>query len=613
MWLDATQETRRKSMTRLHPLLQALLERRSNMSEREYEAERKRILEEEIGIGVSAPIAPAPKIADVAPIISAAELKRQEEARLAALVAKNKGKLSSYVPSDKPREKYIPRSQSVVENGVVVHRILSDAEHKAIVEAERKAAEAALPKPAIDPMVAGASATIPHGFEIKGGIMRPIAAAPKAPDPKVEEIRRRWKAGEFGQGPEALAKAQKLIKEAQTERPIGGRIDCSVCSGEAAKDKIIGKLCRCGGKGFLAVDVEAACKIAAMGCGAADPLPESPDSISYTAYLTDGRRATMHAESGKKAIQSACSSLRASATGFERVTLDSGCMLVLRSYMSHCPACHGTMLNGDRTCTQCENGRIVRHGGRFFFSDKLVKEGESERMVPAAELAESCGHDSMTGFNPDRTCGKEKCKGHHGAINNLLARFHAGEIDEVDLIPEILSVRIGKDGCYACRDAMLGGYQFAGFIRCSGPCKGSGKVNGEKCEKCSGKGYFRTTEFAWLCADSSFAVTNEIRRIDLLTEDRIPKRDRNITIKVGEDTVAVGAGKVPSRKSGSVCLVTGTRRNAYDSAKKLYGNQKINVRNGPNGHVSRSWSNNRTQGVSTAPKVKDYKTTFSGG
>ena len=602
-------------MSRLHPLLQDLLDRRSNMTEREYEAERQRILEEEIGIAGAAPIKTITKIvAPTIPIVSAADLKRQEEQRLQTLLARNKEKLSSYVPRDKPQEKYIPRSASVVENGVIVHRILSDAEHKAIVEAERKAAEAALPKPAIDPTVAGASGTaaIPHGFEVKGGIIRPIETARKAPDPKVEDIRKRWKAGEFGQGPAALATAQRLIKEAQAERPVGGRIDCSVCKGAMANDKIIGKLCRCGGKGFLAVDVDAACKQAAMGCGAIDPLPESPDSISYTAHLTDGRRATMHADNGKKAIQSACASLRASATGFERITLDSGCMLVLRSYMTNCPGCHGTMLNGDRTCTQCENGRIVRHGGRFFFSDRLVKEGESERMVPAAELAESCGQDAMMGFDPDRTCGKEKCKGHHGAINNLLARFHAGEIDEVDLIPQILSVRIGKDGCYACRDAMLGGYQFAGFIRCSGPCKGTGKVAGEKCEKCSGKGYFRTTEFAWLCADSSFAVTNEIRRIDLLTEDRIPKRDRNITIKVGEDTIEVGAGKKPSRNSGSICSVTGTKRNKYDSAQTLYGSQTINTRV-VGGKVTRSWSHRATQGAGFRQRVRNYVATFSDG
>lgn len=605
-------------MSKLHPLLQALLDRRSEMSEREYEAERQRILEEEIGIAGAAPIKTITKIvAPTIPVISAAELKRQEEERIKALVTRNKEKLTSYIAADGPKEKYIPRSASVVENGVIVHRILSDAEHKAIVEAERKAALAALPKPAIDPTVAaanGSSAVIPHGFEVKGGIIRPIAAAPKAPDPKVEEIRRRWKAGEFGTfgSPEAKAEAQRLIVAQQKERPISGRIDCSVCKGAMANDKIIGKQCRCGGRGWLAVDVDAAADRAAMGCGAADPLPESPDALSYTAYLTDGRKATMHAESGKKAIQSACASLRASATGFERITLDSGCMLVLRSYMTNCPGCHGTMLNGDRTCTQCENGRIVRHGGRFFFSDRLVKEGESERMVPAAELAESCGHDSMMGFDPDRTCGKEKCKGHHGQVQNLLARFHAGEIDEVDLIPQILSVRIGKDGCYACRDAMLGGYQFAGFIRCSGPCKGTGKVAGEKCEKCSGKGYFRTTEFAWLCADSSFAVTNEIRRIDLLTEDRIPKRDRNITIKVGEDRVEVGAGKKPSRSSGAVCSVTGTKRNPYDTAQAVYGSQTINTKV-VGGKVTRSWSHRATQGAGFRQRVRNYVATFSDG
>lgn len=605
-------------MSKLHPLLQALLDRKGQMSEREYEVERQRILEEEIGIGSSAPIAPAPKIVAVAPIVSAADLKRQEEARISALVAQNKGKVSSFVPTGAPKQKYIPRSASVVENGVVVHRILSDAEYKAIVEAERKAAVAALPKPASDPAImSGGNTSIPHGFEVSGGIIRPIAAAPKAPDPKVEDIRKRWKAGEFGQGPSALATAQKLIKEAQAERPVGGRIDCSVCHGKMANDKIIGKLCRCGGKGFLAVDVDAACKIAAMGCGAIDPLPESPDSISYTAFLTDGRHATMHADSGKKAIQSACASLRASATGFERITLDSGCMLVLRSYMSHCPGCHGTMLNGDRTCTQCENGRIVKHGGRFFFSDKLVKEGESERMVKAAELAESCGQDAMMGFDSDRTCGKEKCKGHHGQIQNLLARFHAGEIDEVDLIPRILSVRIGKDGCYACRDAMLGGYQFAGFIRCSGPCKGTGKVAGEKCEKCSGKGYFRTTEFAWLCSDSSFAVTNEIRRVDLLAEDRIPKRDRNLTIKVGEDTIEVGVGKKPSRRSGAICSVTGTKRNPYDTAESVYGRQEIvktgyTVQNGQRVYRT-GWSHRASKGVIFSQRSRDDKSTFSGG
>lgn len=606
-------------MTRLHPLLQALFDRKDQMSEREYEAEKRRILEEEIGIGVSAPVAPAPKIVAVAPIVSAAELKRQEEARLAELVARNKGKLSSFVPTAAPAKKYIPRSVSVLENGVMVHRILSEAEYKAIVEAERKTAIAALPKPASDPTIMSGSRTaILNGFQLKSGIIRPIdRPAPDTNGAKrsVEDIRARWKAGEFGifGSPEAKAEAQRLIIASQNERPISGRIDCSVCKGKAAGDKIIGKQCRCGGRGWLAVDVDAAADRAAMGCGAADPLPESPDSLSYTAYLTDGRRATMHAESGKKAIQGACASLRASATGFERVTLDSGCMLVLRSYQAFCPGCHGTMLNDGRTCTQCENGRIIRNGGRFFFSDKLVKEGESERMVPAAELADEAGRDAMSGFDPDRTCGKEKCKGHHGAIQNLLARYHANEIDELDLIPRILAVRIGKDGCYACRDAMLGGYQFAGFIRCSGPCKGSGKVNGEKCEKCGGKGYFRTTEFAWLPEGSSYAVTNEIRRVDLLAEDRIPKRDRNLVITVGEDTIEVGAGKVPSRKSGSVCSVTGTRRNAYDSAEKLYGNQKVNVRKGANGQVSRSWSHTATQGVSTAPRVKEYKATFSGG
>ncbi len=603
-------------MTRLHPLLQALLDRKSEMSEREYEAERLRILEEEIGIAGATPIKTITKIvAPTIPIVSAAELKRQEEERLRELLAQNKGKLSSYVPSDKPREKYVPRSASVVENGVVVHRILTDAEHKAIVEAERKAAQASAPKPAIDPVIAaanGSSAAIPYGFEVRGGIIQPVQGAPKAPDPKVEEIRKRWKAGEFGAfgSPDALATAQKLIKEAQAERPIGGRIDCSVCHGKAAQDKITGKLCRCGGKGFMAVDVEAACKLAAMGCGAADPLPESPDSITYTAYMSGGHT-TIHAESGQKGIRAACDSLRSSAQGFDRIVFDSGSILLLRVYETLCAACHGTTVIEGRTCTQCEGGRIVKHGGRFFFSDRLVKDGESERMIPAAELADEAGCSAMTGFDSDRTCGKSKCKGHHGQVQNLLARFHAGEIEEQDLIPQILSVRIGKDGCYACRDAMLGGYQFSGFIKCA-ECKGTGKLAGEKHEKCKGKGYFRTTEFAWLHDGSSFAVTREIRRVDVLAEDRAPKRDRNVKIKIGSDTVEVGPGKKPSRSSGAVCSVTGTKRNPYDTAQSVYGSQDIVTRKVGGKRVT-AWSHRASKGVIFSPKARDYKATFSGG
>jgi hypothetical protein len=115
-----------------------------------------------------------------------------------------------------------------------------------------------------------------------------------------------------------------------------------------------------------------------------------------------------------------------------------------------------------------------------------------------------------------------------------------------------------------------------------------------------------------LCADSSFAVTNEIRRIDLLTEDRIPKRDRNITIKVGTDTIEVGAGKKPSRSSGAVCSVTGTKRNPLDTAQAVYGSQTINTKV-VGGKVTRSWSHRATQGAGFRQRVRNYVATFSDG
>jgi hypothetical protein len=219
---------------------------------------------------------------------------------------------------------------------------------------------------------------------------------------------------------------------------------------------------------------------------------------------------------------------------------------------------HGSQSTGQKTCTQCAGDKVTRKvGARFYFRDH-------PDLGSAEEQAERAGLLSMTGFDPERTCGKKKCKGAE---------------------------------CYACRDAKKGGYQRQGYMRCA-PCHGKGTLpDGDKCDKCRGKGYKTTTEFYWtepVTSDKAplpFSVTNEIRRADLLSEAQPVKRDRNIAVKVGEDTVMVGPGAIPSRKRGAICAVTGTKRNPYDSASKA-GDKK---------------------GIGWNMRCRDYKATFSGG
>lgn len=585
-------DTRRDDLLRnVHPSVARILEQRELgiLSTQEYDVERQRILEEEIGIAGSAPVMPAPKNAPSAAIPSAAEIKRAEESRIAAILAANKGKISSFVPSGPTKVTYIPRSIEVKgEDGVIVRRLMTAEEHKAALEQEKRAAEAARPRPALTP---SGTMAVPPGYEIRDGVIKPIERVRTEKDPVVEAIRERWKAGEFGPFGSEAAKlaAQKLIKAAQSERPIGGQIDCSVCKGAAKNDRIIGKLCRCGGKGVLNVDVDKAAALAAFGCGAADPLPENPESLTYTAWLSDGRRMTCHADHGQKAIRSACESLRASATGFQKVVFDAGNLLVLHNYRTQCPACHGRGAVDGKTCTNCEDGRVYKVAARFHFRDH-------PDLGTAREQADRSGLLSMTEFDSARRCGKKKCKGMSPAILTIGAKVESGEISQDEAIAMVMAMKAG-DYCHACKDVALGGYQRQGYTKC-GACAGRGKLpTGDSCEKCRGKGYFNTTEFYWTAPVTSerdplpYSVTNEIRRADLLSEAMPVKRDRNIAVKVGEDTVMVGPGRVPSRKSGAVCAVTGTKRNPYDTAS-------------PSGDK---------KGIGWNMRCRDYKATFSGG
>jgi hypothetical protein len=615
----------------MHPLLAEALElfKGGAMSEREYEAERQRILRDEIGIGEAVSIAPAPA-APKAAITVAATDKAAEARRIQETIdqARKAGRLVSLVPKAEKRPERVATSVTeTTADGEIVRRILSDDEINRAVAAQVAKAAVENRSSASAPM----PLDIPRGFEVVGGVLRPIPAKVTGPDPIVEAVRKRWMAGEFGPKDSAAAKsaAQAEIKRLKADKPITtARVPCRICKGNP--DKIIGKLCACEGKGFLTVDTTNAIARADRGAGAVDPLPENPEAVTYTAYLTSGGSTTIHADNGTKAIRGACESLRAAANGFERVTLDGGVMLVLHHYETQCPACHGAMHVEGKTCVQCVKGRVAKVGGRFYFGDTcgackglkftLSDDGSEAKgcaacnetgrhQTPAADRAHEAGLRAMQGWDPSRECGRKKCKGAE---------------------------------CRACRDAKMGGYQRPGYVKC-GECKGTGKIAGEAHERCRGKGYFTTTEFYWIDSDANieeiharwergefgepdtqaaidkanaeiaarggFSVTNEIRRVDLLREDRIPKRDRNITIKIGNDDVEVGAGKVPSRKSGAVMHLTGTARKKYDNARDVYGSQEIvKGRDG-----KRQWSNKANQGVSFGVSVHNDRSTFSDG
>lgn len=587
----------------MHPLLAEALEKfkAGTMSQQEYDAERQRILRDVIGIGEALPVAPAPAApqAMIEIMVKDKATREAEDARVKAQIerARKEGRLQSHVPRPEQRTAYVAKSVTVTENGETFRRVLTDAEIKAAITAQTaKAAVESRPLP----MPSGSTVEIPRGFEVIGGILRPI---PKTTthDPIVEAVRARFKAGEFGPpgSSEAQAKAREEIGKLRSDKPDSRpRTACPLCKG--SPDKITGKVvCPCKGKGWIALDVDSAIDRASRGSGCVDPLPENPEAVTYTAFLTSGGCTTIHAENGTKAIRGACESLRSAATGFDRIVLDNGVMLVLHQYQTQCPACHGTQKCEGKTCTQCVEGKVDKIGGRFYFADECsachgrkfkVSEDEQGRQTatpckacnetgrnpsPAMDRAHEAGLMAMTGWDPERSCGRKKCK--------------------------------GKE-CYACRDAQKGGYQRMGYIRC-GECKGTGKIQGEDHQKCRGKGYFNTTEFFWIDSQQSFSVTSEIRRVDLIREDLAPKRDRHVAIKIGSDTVMVGAGAVPSRKSGAIMHLTGTARNKYDTAQKVYGSQEI--RKGRDGKTG--WSHRPNQGVGFLTSVHNDRSTFSDG
>lgn len=527
--------------------------------ESEYEANRKRILEDDLGLASETPVGAAPKLTSSGSVtvVSAAEVRKQEAIRIETL--RRGARVSSFLPRAAPKPVSVPIGVTETVNGEQIRRILTREERlaaQAAQDAQLRAAEQA----AITPTSTGPNLSIPQGFEISKGIIRP-ANKPVANDPLRDVLRARVRAGEI-----TLEQGRALWLQHQADKPLGAQITCPICKGESVNNKITGKLCRCGGKGAFAVDIKSAEERLARGAYTADPLPVPEDAISYTAYLTDGRRTTVHSDNGTKAIRGACQSLRESGTGFSKVVLDVGVMLVLHHYSCLCPACHGNKITEGRTCTQCIEGRVTKVGGRFFFpGDKMV----------AGAAATEAGHAAMSSFDATRQCGKKKCKGSE---------------------------------CRACVDARQGGFQKPGFVRC-GECKGSGKLDGVDHQKCRGKGFFTTTEFYWIDQQSSFSVTDEIRRVDLLVEDQGPKRDRNIAIKLGQDTVLIGAGKVPSRKSGSIMHLTGTAREKYQTAEKVYGRQEIvKGRNGRPG-----WSHRPNQGVGFLTSVHNDRSTFSDG
>lgn len=582
----------------------------------EYEQEHARILAEELGIGVSAAIAPAPKLASasaatVVPIVSTAAARAAEEKRIRDTIeaARGLGRYRSALPSVATRPEPVSYAKTVVVNGEVVRQIMSDDDvAKAVSEQAAKAAAAQRSNAA--PII-GNVTEIPHGWEIHKGVLRPIPKGEPTVDPIVTAVRDRFKAGEFGdpKSPDAQAKARAEIARLKAEKPAGSMKACPICKGNP--DKILGKLCACNGKGMLGVAVPERHE------AAVDYVPEDAQSMSYVAYLAAGGQTTIHADNGTKAIRGACQSLRSAATGFERVKLDSGVMLILPDYDTQCPACHGSMRAEGKTCQQCRGGFVSKVGARFYFGPEChvckgrkftisrSKDGGQEAHpckvcnetgvdpVSPEDRAHDAGLAAMTEPDPTARCGREKCKG---------------------------------DACFRCRDMQLGGYQRPGYVKC-GPCRGKGKIDGDDCPRCRGKGYFTTTEVyrispdplpcpkcypnGWNAEHSSrkpnpscmsckgeghllpFRVSDEITRKELLAEDRAPKRDRNIAVKLGSDTVYVGAGAVPSRKAGAVLHRTGTAKNRFDQ-----GRDKSDKAGGFGG-----WN----------MRCRNYVATFSGG
>lgn len=645
-------------MAKVHPLLEALLKRfkSGDITQEEHEAERLRILQDEIGVGVALVVAPAPTAPKASFTVSAKD-RAAEDKRIqdSVLAARRDGRVYNAIPKVEVRPARTAISVMTTENGELVRKILSpEAVKAAVAVASGVAAAANRPSASLD----GPTVAILPGFMVSGGVIKPRDSGKSEPDQIVEAVRLRWKSGEFGppgkpcgRAPNVLGKQGGCLGEScsqcspaikasraeiirlRADKPITVcRIVCSICNGryDSKRDRGtalegIGKQCLCEGRGFLTVDTSNAQKRADRGAFCADPLPVDAESVTYTAWLKSGGCTTVHADSGQKAVRGACSSLRQAGNGYERVVLDSGLMLVLSLAQTHCAACYGTALANGKTCVQCAvrgvaTGKITKIGMRFYFGDecsacrgqkytiKKDNNGGQEAKpcnvcnetgrnpTPAAERAHEAGLAAMTPYDTARQCGREKCKG-----------MHPLQIQGVE--QHRLAAASFKDGgCYACRDAAMGGYQRAGYIRCS-ECQGTGKLKGEDHDRCRGKGYFNTTEYYWISDTNSFKITNQIRRAEVLAEDQIPKMDRNLMIYIGEDEIEVGAGAVPSRRSGSVLHKTGTARQKYDTAEAVYGNQEI-VK-GKGGKTG--WSNRPSQGAGFLTSVHNDKSTFSDG
>lgn len=505
-------------MTAMDPRMARLREmvRDGVMSEQDAAKERAEILEDIAPTFIAPTVGPAP-----APSMPTLEIRseadRRREAERLRLAKASTTQVRDYKPRPGMGPVRIPRSVTDVDDsGETIRRIMSEDEVQAAF-----ARELAKMTP-LAAAIPSAPVALPKGQAVVRGVLRPMPkSVVTVSNPEIEAIRARWKSGEFGSGKAALDVARELIAQIKGEIPTASRVPCRVCHGKyGPHDKGtglegIGKQCLCEGKGYLTVDTSAAVLRAQRGSNTADPLPENPDSVCYIAYLTDGRTTTIHGDSGPKALRGACQSLRESARGFLRVVFPDGCLLVLRDYETTCPACWG------KGCGACDKGKVEKRGARFYFPNEEERTG--------AQAAHEAGLLALTGFDPDRQCGRKKCKG---------------------------------SDCYACKAAQKGGYQRPGYLRCP-DCQGTKFKDGEPCGRCRSKGYLMTTEFYW---SESFEVSPEVSRVALLEEDRPAKRDRHIAVKIGTDTVLVGAGKIPSRKSGAIQHLQGTARNKYDRA-----------------------------------------------
>lgn len=514
-------------MSNMHPMLAALLGayRDGLMTQIEYEQERQRILTEELGIGgedkAFAPHAPVPT-GDIT-IASPAAIRAQEAARVASL--QQKARESGLVRDFVPKAVQIPRVARSVMGPDGEVRLRDPAE----VAAEEKALRLAFEKAtAAHPAGKVAPPLVASGHTIKRGILTPVTkTVPLHQDPRVLEIRRRHTAGELTE-----AEARSAIAALKPMVATGSRTNCPICQGGYASAprgsalEGIGRQCLCGGKGFLSVDVQAAENRALRGANAADPLPENPEAIRYIAWDQDGRAVTISADTGQKALAGAVDNLSASGRTFIRAEFPDGAVLTLPEVRQPCSGCRATGVQDGRSCAVCHGERqTIRYNVRIYFGDD--PEGNS-----GLQQAHEAGLLSLTGPDPSRQCGRERCKG-----------------------PE----------CRHCENARQGGYQRPAFLRCGG-CHGRKRTDdGETCGKCRGKGFVMTTEILW--CQGTFTVSKELRRGEILSAQITRKRDRNISVQIGPDTVEVGPGAIPSRKSGAFEAKRGTARNRFDTAR----------------------------------------------